>query len=88
MLVIFLPFVLMSLAGGHRGSGPLDALASLGLLSLLVSLILAAVPVGRRRALHDLCAGSRVVRATKRKIEWKQDARLMMPGRVDLTKQA
>jgi hypothetical protein len=45
MLVIFLPFVLMSLAGGHRGSGPLDALASLGLLSLLVSLILAAVPV-------------------------------------------
>jgi hypothetical protein len=86
MLIIFLPFVFISLSGGHPESGPLNALALIGALSLLVSIILATIPGTRRRAAHDLCVGSRVVRASRRKVEWKQDVRLLVPGRVDMTK--
>jgi uncharacterized RDD family membrane protein YckC len=86
MLIIFMPFVFMSMAGGSPGSAVLDLLASAGLLTLLVSLVLAAIPSTMRRTLHDLVAGSRVVRASVRRIDWKQDVRMALPGKVDLTK--
>jgi uncharacterized RDD family membrane protein YckC len=86
MLLIFLPFVLGSAAGGARGDRTLDALAGLGFLTLVVSLVLAALPTQRRQALHDLAGRTRVVVAPKRRIHWQQDLRLALPGRVDLTK--
>jgi uncharacterized RDD family membrane protein YckC len=86
MLVIFMPFVFMSMAGGRPESGVLDMLASAGALTLLASLVLAAIPSTMRRTLHDLVAGSRVVRAPVRQIDWKQDVRMALPGKVDLTK--
>ena len=86
MLLIFLPFVLASAAGGSPGNALLDALASLGFLTLLISLVLAAVPTTRKRTLHDLLGRTRVVTAPKRRIEWQQDVRMMVPGKVDMTK--
>ncbi len=86
MLIIFVPFVLASAAGGNPDSGILNALAWMGLLSLITSLVLAAIPSGRRRAVHDLAARSRVVMAPKRRIEWKRDARMMVPGKIEMTK--
>lgn len=86
MLLIFLPFVFASAAGGAPGDRVLDAVASLGFLTLFVSLVLTAVPTRRRRTLHDLVGRTRVVTATKRPIEWQQDVRMMVPGRIDLTK--
>jgi uncharacterized RDD family membrane protein YckC len=86
MLVIFMPFVFMSMAGGNPESAGLNALASVGALTLLASLVLAAIPRTMRRTLHDLVAGSRVVRASVRQIDWKQDVRMALPGKLDLTK--
>lgn len=87
MLIIFLPFVLLSISGSDPDATALKALAWVGILSVVASLILAAIPrSGTRRALHDLAAGSRVVRAPKRKIEWKQDLVMMVPGKIDMTK--
>ncbi|MBF6444884.1 RDD family protein [Nocardia farcinica] len=86
MLIIFLPFVFFSLSGSVPESGALDTIALVGLLSLLLSLILAAMPVNGRRALHDLATGSQVVRAEKRKIVWTTDLPMALPGRVDLSK--
>lgn len=86
MLIIFMPFVFLSLSGGFPESGILNALAMVGLLSFVVSLALAAIPAARRRALHDLAAGSRVVRAAKRKIDLKSDLPMVLPGKLDMTK--
>ncbi|MEV0355514.1 RDD family protein [Nocardia sp. NPDC050697] len=85
MLIIFLPFVFMSLAGSYPESELLDGIALAGVFASLVSLVLAMLP-GRRRALHDLASGSRVVRAPRRKIELKKDLLMTLPGRVDLSK--
>lgn len=86
MLLIFLPFMFASAAGGAPGNQLLDALASVGFLTLLVSLVLTAVPTQRRQTLHDLIGRTRVVTATRRRIQWQQDVRMMVPGKVDLTK--
>ncbi|GAB7191293.1 hypothetical protein NUM3379_20000 [Kineococcus sp. NUM-3379] len=86
LLVLFAPFVLLSVAGGDDGTGGWDGLAPAGVLVLLVSLVLSLLPAVRHRALHDLAARSRVVRAPRRGIRLKQDLRMMVPGRVDLTK--
>lgn len=63
-------------------------MSSLGLLKLLISLFLAAVPTRRKQTLHDLLSQTRVVTAPKRRIEWQQDVRMMVPGTVDVTKRA
>ncbi|MGA6204076.1 RDD family protein [Nocardia sp. NPDC001965] len=86
MLIIFLPFVFLSLSGGFPESGILNMLAILGMLSFAVSLVLAAIPAARRQALHDLAARSRVVRAAKRKIDLKTDLVMVLPGKLDMTK--
>ncbi|MFH5207418.1 RDD family protein [Antrihabitans spumae] len=87
MLIIFLPFVFLSVAGGNPDVAAFDVLAWVGILSVVASLILAAIPrSGLRRSLHDLAASSRVVRAPRRKIELKQDLSMMLPGRIDMTK--
>jgi uncharacterized RDD family membrane protein YckC len=86
MLIIFLPFVFMSLAGSNPESSVLDVLAWVGLLTLTASIVIAAVPAGDRRVVHDLATGSRVVRAAKRKIHLKSDIPMMLPGRVDMRK--
>ncbi len=86
MLLIFLPFVLASAAGGAPGNAPLNALASLGFLTLLVSLGLAAVPTRRKLTLHDFLGRTRVVTAPKRRIDWQQDVRMMVPGKVNMAK--
>lgn len=87
MLIIFLPFVFMSLSGGNPNSGVLNAISTIGILTILVSLVIAAVPVGGRRTLHDLSAGSRVVRAAVRKIDLRHDLPMVLPGKVNMTKQ-
>ncbi|WP_067713954.1 RDD family protein [Nocardia yamanashiensis] len=86
MLIIFLPFVFTSFAGRYPEAGLLNAISIIGLLSIVISLILAAVPARGRRALHDLAAGSRVVRAEVRKIRLRQDLPMVLPGKVDMTK--
>lgn len=75
-----------SAAGGAPGDRVLDAVASLGFLTLFVSLVLTAVPTRRRQTLHDLVGRTRVVTSTKRPIEWQQDVRMMVPGKINLTK--
>lgn len=87
MLLIFLPFVFASAAGGSPGNAVLGTLANLGLLSLVISLVLAAVPTRRKQALHDFVGRTRVVTAAKRRISWRQDIRMMVPGKIELTKQ-
>lgn len=86
ILVIFLPFVFMSLAGSNPDSGILNAISTVGILTILVSLVIAAVPAGSRRTLHDLAAGSRVVRATVRKIDLRHDLPMVVPGKVNMAK--
>jgi uncharacterized RDD family membrane protein YckC len=86
MLLIFVPFVLASAAGGAPGNGLLSALAGVGFLTLLSSLVLMAMPTRRKQTLHDLLGRTRVVTASKRRIEWQQDVRMMVPGKVDMTK--
>lgn len=88
MLLIFLPFVLASAAGGAPGNDLLNALASLAFLTFLISLVLAVVPTRRKQTVHDLLGRTRVVTAPKRRIEWQQDVRMMVPGKVDMTKRA
>lgn len=88
ILLIFLPFVLGSAAGSAPEDATLMTLSNLGLLSLVISLVLAAVPTRRRQTLHDLLGRTRVVRAPKRRIEWHQDVRMMVPGKVDMAKRA
>jgi len=51
-----------------------------------VTVILAALRWSYRRALHDYASGTRVVTAGRRKIVLREDVRMMIPGRVDLTK--
>ncbi|QBS44938.1 RDD family protein [Nocardia sp. CS682] len=75
MLMIFLPFVFMSLSGASPESAILNGIAIIGMLSLVGIFVLAAIPAGKRRTLHDLSAGSRVVRAAKRKIDWSAISR-------------
>lgn len=86
MLLIFLPFVFLSAAGSNPDNGVLAVLVWLGLASFAISLLMAALPFGKRRVIHDFAAGSRVVRAAKRKIDLRTDLPMLMPGRVDLTK--
>ncbi|WP_406238326.1 RDD family protein [Nocardia sp. NBC_01009] len=86
MLIIFLPFVFLSLSGSNPESAILSGIAVLGLLTLIVSFFLSAIPAGKRRALHDLTTGSRVVRAAKRKIDWRNDIPMVLPGRLDMRK--
>jgi uncharacterized RDD family membrane protein YckC len=86
MLIIFLPFVFASIAGGNPGAVVPDVLAMIGWAALLASLVLAIVPSAHRRAVHDLAAGSRVVRAAKRKIDFRQDVRMLVPGKIDMVK--
>ncbi|MBN9111838.1 MAG: RDD family protein [Pseudonocardia sp.] len=85
LVILLAPFVLMGIAGGLRSAGG-DVLGYIGVLVLAVSLVLAAVP-GVRRTLHDLVAGSRVVRAPRRGIDLRKDLVMMVPGRRDLTKE-
>lgn len=57
LVVLFTPFVLFSAAGGAPDSVTLGALSSLGGVVLVVSLVLAAVPRLKRRAVHDYVGG-------------------------------
>jgi uncharacterized RDD family membrane protein YckC len=86
LVVLFLPFVLGSLAGRDPDSTIMGALGNLGFVALIVSLVLAALAWSYRRALHDYASGTRVVAAPKRKVVLRDDLRMMVPGRVDLTK--
>ncbi|WP_069167443.1 RDD family protein [Nocardia altamirensis] len=86
MLIIFLPFVFTSLSGANPESAILNGVAVVGMLSVVGSFLLAAIPAGKRQTLHDLATGSRVVRAAKRKIDWKNDIPMVLPGRVDMSK--
>ncbi|MGI9002003.1 MAG: RDD family protein [Pseudonocardia sp.] len=86
LIILFTPFVLLSVAGAATDSAPKDSLASASVLVLLTSLILAAVPGWRRRAVHDYLARSQVVRAPRRAIALREDVRMMVPGKIDMTK--
>jgi uncharacterized RDD family membrane protein YckC len=86
LLVLFLPFVLGSLAGGHPASPVLGALGNFAFVALLVTVILAALCWSYRRAVHDYASGTRVVTAPRRNIVLRDDMRMMVPGKVDMTK--
>ena len=87
LVLLLLPLVLLSLAGGDDGPDEIwDYLAYAGLLSFLVSLLLASVPASRR-SVHDLVAGSRVVLAPRRPVHFMEDLRMAMPvPQVDMKK--
>ena len=78
-------FLLLRRDGQTLGKG-FEMLANIGLLVIIAGLVLSAVPGTRRRAMHDWLSGSRVVRAPRRGLSLRQDARMMLPGRVDMTK--
>jgi uncharacterized RDD family membrane protein YckC len=86
LVVLFLPFVLVSLAGANPGSAIMQSLGNLAFVALIVSLVLAALAWSYRRALHDYASGTRVVAAPRRKVVLRDDLRMMVPGKVDLTK--
>lgn len=86
MLIIFLPFFLMSVSGSNPESAALNVLALLGFGTFVVSCVLAMMTANGRRAVHDLVTGTRVVRAATRKVEVKKDLLMVLPGRVDLAK--
>ncbi|NKY31435.1 RDD family protein [Nocardia gamkensis] len=86
MTIIFGPFFFMSLSGANSESGVLNTIAVFGMLSVLASLLLAALPIGSRRTVHDFVTATRVVRATKRNIHWRTDLPMVLPGRVDMIK--
>ncbi|MGC4994430.1 RDD family protein [Nocardia salmonicida] len=86
MLIIFLPFFFMSVAGSNPDSSVLNALALIGFGIFAVSCVLAMVTENGRRAVHDLATGTRVVRAATRRVEVKKDLLMVLPGRVDLSK--
>lgn len=76
----------LRLQAGTPGPVVPNVLALIGWLALLASLVMAVVPSAQRRAVHDLEAGRRVVRAATRRIDFQQDVRLLVPGRVDMVK--
>jgi uncharacterized RDD family membrane protein YckC len=64
----------------------MQSLGNLAFVALIVSLVLAALAWSYRRALHDHASGTRVVAAPRRKVVLRDDLRMMVPGKVDLTK--
>jgi uncharacterized RDD family membrane protein YckC len=86
LVVLFVPFVLLSVAGGDPGSTVKGLMGNLAIVALLVSLVLAALPVLYRRALHDYLSNTRVVTAPKRKVAFREDVRMMLPGKIDMRK--
>ncbi|MGW5313687.1 RDD family protein [Nocardia thailandica] len=86
MSMIFAPFVLMSLSGGHPEIVSLEILARVGMASIIIDLLLTAVPFAARRTLHDYAAGTRVVRSERRKIELKKDLPMLLPNKVSFAK--
>lgn len=87
LAVLLSPFVFMMLAGSIPANSVLNGVAIVGTLSVVASLVLGLVPRGDRRAIHDWAAGSRLVRAPNREIDFREDLKLVLPGKVDLTKQ-
>lgn len=68
-------------------TGGLDGpLLNLWMLMLAASAVTAVADRAKRRALHDFAAGTRVVRAQARPVNLSQDIRMLVPGRVDMTK--
>jgi uncharacterized RDD family membrane protein YckC len=86
LFVLFAPFVLGSISGGNSNVPILVALGNLAFVALLATLVLTAVPVWNRRALHDYAARTRVVQAPRRGVSLRQDVRMMVPGKIDMTK--
>lgn len=82
LLVLFLPFVLGSLAGNNPGSPVLNALGNPAFVALIVTLVLAALTWSYQRALHDYASGTRVVIAPRRKIVLRENVRMMIPGQA------
>ena len=85
LLLLFIPWVLMSFAGssdeaGHRAAG------WIGTIILIAAFAMAAGNRDRRRTPHDILAGSRVVRAPRRGVSFRTDLRLMVPGQKDVIK--
>lgn len=67
--------------------GPVDsALIGLWFSLLAVSALLALVERRRRRTLHDFASGTIVVRTERRGVSFKQDFRMLVPGKVSLEK--
>jgi uncharacterized RDD family membrane protein YckC len=68
-------------------TGGLDTFfVGLWMLMLTVSAVTAVADRAKRRALHDFAAGTRVVRAQARPVSLGQDLKMLVPGRVDMTK--
>ncbi|MFF2086186.1 RDD family protein [Nocardia sp. NPDC058176] len=86
MSMIFMPFVLMSLSGNHPDVVVLEVLSLIGMASIAFNLLLTALPLANRRALHDYAAGTRVVRAKRRKIEIKKDLPMLLPKKISFAK--
>jgi len=76
----------LSASGNNLESTTLGVLSGLGALSLIVSVVLTALRWSKKRALHDYPAGTRVVVAPKRPVKLREDLRMMVPGKVDMTK--
>ncbi|MFD9551737.1 RDD family protein [Nocardia salmonicida] len=86
MSMIFAPFVFMSLSGGNAKIVVLNVLAQIGMASLVIDLLLTALRVSGRRALHDYAAGTRVVRSERRKLDLKKDLPMLLPNKASFVK--
>lgn len=86
LVVLFVPFVLLSAAGRNPDATLVEVLARIGFVALIAGVILSALRWSYGRAIHDYAAGTRVVMAAKRGVVLRDDLRMMVPGKVDMTK--
>lgn len=69
-------------------SAAYDALLVLWMAVIVATAIAALADRSRHRGLHDLLAGTRVVRTQPRGIDLGRDLKMLVPGKVNLEKDA
>lgn len=70
----------------QNGNAASDAFAYLWFAVFALSALTALLDRSGRRGLADFVAGTRVIRAQKRGIHVGEDLRMLVPGKVDMTK--
>lgn len=92
LMGLFMVYVVVWYAGYDSDSGTTSTesfssvLIGLWVALLAVSLVAALVDRTRHRSVHDRAAGTVVVAASRRGIRLRQDAMMLVPGRVSLDK--
>lgn len=86
MLAIVVFYIEDDDAAVEDGGPVSNALLLLWFGLLVVSLVLALIDRRRHRSVHDLASRTVVVRAQRRGVRFREDAKMLVPGRVSLDK--